>query len=63
MTTHMETTMNKIQRALRYLIACIDNVGMEYPEAHWATVDHFNLTVREGEQLTAAYDDCGGVLQ
>ena len=55
--------MNKIQRALRYLIACIDNVGMEYPEAHWATVDHFNLTVREGEQLTAAYDDCGGVLQ
>lgn len=54
--------MTKLQRALKYLIRCIENVGMEYPEAHWATIYEFNLTVREGEQLTAAYDKCGGVL-
>jgi hypothetical protein len=47
---------------LRYLIACISDVGMEYPEAHWATVDRFGLTVAQGERLTAAYDECGGVL-
>lgn len=54
--------MNKLNSALRYLIACIEDVGMEYPEAHWAAVEHFGLTYREGERLTALYDECGGVL-
>jgi len=51
-----------MNRWLKYLIACISEVGMEYPEAHWATVDQFHLTVAQGEALTAAYDECGGVL-
>lgn len=33
-----------MNRWLKYLIACIEDVGMEYPEAHWATVDQFGLS-------------------
>jgi len=51
-----------MNRWLKYLIACIEGVGMEYPEAHWATVSQFCLTREQGEALTAAYDECGGVL-
>lgn len=50
-----------LTQALRELIAAID-LGMEYPEAHWATIDMFNLTTKEGETLTNLYDECGGNL-
>ena len=52
----------KLNEALKELIAAID-LGMEYPEAHWATIAHFNLTVAQGEALTNLYDECGGVLK
>ena len=52
----------KMRNALKYLIAAIDDVGMEYPEAHWCAIDHCGLTVKEGEALQRAYDDCEGTL-
>lgn len=52
-----------LYQALAYLIACIEEVGMEYPEAHWATIDHFGLTTKQGEALTNLYDECGGILE
>lgn len=55
----MKTILNE---ALAYLIACIEDVGMEYHEAHWMVIDRYNLTREEGEALTEMYDDCGGVL-
>lgn len=50
-----------LTKALKYLIACIEDVGMEYPEAHWATIDHFGLTPKQGEALTNLYDECEGI--
>ena len=44
-----------LYQALVYLSACIDE-GLEYPDAHWATIAHFNLTVKQGEILTDMYD-------
>ena len=56
----MKTILNE---ALAYLIACIEDVGMEYPDAHWYAVDTFNLTNKQGEALTNLYDECGGILE
>ena len=56
----MKTELNQ---ALAYLIACIEDVGMEYPEAHWATIAYFDLTTKQGEALTNLYDECGGILE
>lgn len=42
--------------ALLALIACIDDDGMEYPDAHHHIIDLYGLTVREGEILTDMYD-------
>lgn len=51
-----------LYQALVYLIACIDE-GLEYPDAHWYAVDTFNLTNKQGEDLTNLYDECGGILE
>lgn len=56
----MKTILNE---ALKELIACIEDAGMEYPEAHWYVIDRFDLTVAQGEALTNLYDECGGILE
>ncbi len=56
-------TKPDLEQALRTLILSIQNVGMEYPEAHCYVIELFNLTVKQGETLTQMYDECGGNLK
>lgn len=58
----MKTKPN-LEQAMRTLILSIQNVGMEYPEAHWHCILMYSLSVAEGETLTQMYDECGGNLK
>lgn len=49
--------MTIIEKALQHLSNLVYNKGMEYPDAHSATCERFNLKGKRADALTTAYDE------